>query len=136
MTKEDHNFDWVTARRNCCLRSEFTALQLKIEEDADERQKNFNPNYKEGVKLKVLNGRAFTVVRNAILSESVTFVLKEDCIVVKASNGSPKFKLTLTLNDDGECRFKIDGEGEYLRWQVARKALEELFFQGPEAQQQ
>lgn len=136
MTKEDHNFDWVTARQNCCLRSEFTALRLKVEEDTDERQKNFNPNYKEGVKFEVLNGRAFIVVRNAILPESVTFVLKEDCIVVEASKGSSKFKLTLTLNDDGKCRFKINGEGTYLRWQVARKALEELFFQGLEAQQQ
>ena len=39
--------------------------------------------------------------------------------------------LTLTLNDEGECRFIIDGEGEFLRWQVARRALCRLFFPEP-----
>ena len=39
-------------------------------------------------------------------------------------------ELTLALTDEGECRFRIDGEGDYLRWQVARKALEEIFFYG------
>lgn len=38
------------------------------------------------------------------------------------------FVVTLTLNDSGECRYQINDEGEYLRWQVVRKALETLFF--------
>ena len=44
--------------------------------------------------------------------------------------GNRKFVLTLILNDDGKCRFKIDGEGgkEFLVWQVMRRALDGLFF--------
>ena len=36
--------------------------------------------------------------------------------------------LTLTLNDDGERRYRIDGKGEFVRWQVLRRLLEPLLF--------
>ena len=39
------------------------------------------------------------------------------------------FEITLTLNDNGQCRYRMDGEGEHLRWQIVRRALEPLFFQ-------
>ncbi len=43
------------------------------------------------------------------------------------------FRIALTLNSNGDCRYKIaedDGtyEGKCLRWQVIQKALEPLFF--------
>ena len=40
----------------------------------------------------------------------------------------PLFEVTLSLDDHGRCVYQIDGEGEYLRWQVLRKALNPLFF--------
>ncbi len=57
---------------------------------------------------------------------------QRDIIVVtkNASNLADKFHLTLTFTDKGECRLKVDGKGEYLRWQVSRKSLEEIFFYG------
>ena len=41
------------------------------------------------------------------------------------------FDLTLTFNNEGLCRYQINGAGEFLRWQVSRKALKELLFVNP-----
>ena len=35
--------------------------------------------------------------------------------------GNPERKLIVSLNQHGQCRFKVNGEGEFLRWQVAMK---------------
>ena len=40
----------------------------------------------------------------------------------------PLFHLTLTLNEEGEYRYQINREGEFLRWQVMKKALKNLLF--------
>ena len=66
-------------------------------------------------------------------SYRVRFALEETGILVADGWNRPQrcMVITLTLNDEGQCRFVIDGEGEYLRWQVARRALYGLFFDGP-----
>ena len=48
-------------------------------------------------------------------------------IFVQEDEYKDKKTVTLTpfLNDDWECRFKVDGKGAFLGWQVARKFLEE-----------
>ena len=67
-------------------------------------------------------------------SSSVYFMLKPSCILVEDNAEHEMFRASLTLNADGDCRYKMakgeDGtyDGEYLRWQVIRKALETLFF--------
>ena len=40
------------------------------------------------------------------------------------------FRVTLSLSSQGQCRYQINSEGEYFRWEVARKALMNLFFTG------
>ena len=40
-----------------------------------------------------------------------------------------RFAVTLTFNDEGDCRLHVD-ERERDLWQVRRMALEELLFQG------
>ena len=55
------------------------------------------------------------------------FTSKNGSIEVDAA--ATKFTVSLTLNDDGECRYRIDdGPQEYLRWQVIRRALQPVFF--------
>jgi len=81
------------------------------------------------------NGNKFSVIREgkASLYSIVNFALSADNKEILVTNGSDvlQFKATLTLNDEGECRFKINGEaGDKDSWQVRRKALEELFFVG------
>ena len=36
--------------------------------------------------------------------------------------------LSLTLNEEAECRYRINGKGEHLRWQVMKHALKKLLF--------
>ena len=81
----------------------------------------------------------FSVYRSPISgvhgsTQTVSFSLKNDHILITDEWKIPKRQLflTLTLTNDGECRFLIDSEeGEYLRWQIARRALCPLFFQWP-----
>ena len=81
--------------------------------------------------------RRFSVARAPISgvfgkTYEVSFSLRDDHILVidEWTESTRQIVLTVTLNRDGECRFVIDGEGEYLRWQVARRALCPMFFQG------
>ena len=63
----------------------------------------------------------------------VSFSLRDEHILAtsewEAANRSRA--LTLTLNDAGECQFALDGDGEYRRWQVARRMLCLLVFDDP-----
>ena len=65
---------------------------------------------------------------------TVYFMLKPRYILVEDHAEHELFRASLTLNADGDCRYKMakgeDGtyDGEYLRWQVIQKALEPLFF--------
>ena len=58
---------------------------------------------------------------------NVVFTRKDDHIEVAVNdvtNDEPtKHKITLTLNNEGQCRYQVDGEGEYLRWQVLKSML-------------
>ena len=58
----------------------------------------------------------------------VVFKIEYECIMVTGFKHNDHLRLTLTLDDDGDCLFKINGEGLYKRWQVIRRALEPLFF--------
>ena len=80
-------------------------------------------------KFEEVNSNIFVVSR---FNSSIRFQFKQnkDAIEVAHSSTGIMFAVTPTLNNDGECRYRINGEGEYLRWQVAQKALEKFLF-GP-----
>ena len=140
MTNETdgRDFDWVTARDQCSLPNEFERLKLLVEENVRTRKRCMK---KESVfDFTFHNGDAseFSATRSPISgvhgsTQTVSFSLRNDHILVTDRWKIPERRLclTLTLTDDGECRFLIDNdEGEYLRWQIARRALCPLFFQG------
>ena len=59
----------------------------------------------------------------------VIFFIINAVILVRNLEDKLMFRLDLTLNEDGEWRFKVEGEeGEFLPWQVAQKALEDILF--------
>jgi hypothetical protein len=59
---------------------------------------------------------------------TVNFSMADTEIAIKTSGGS-SFRVTLMLNNDGECKVRVKGRDEDLeRWQVLRIALEDLFF--------
>ena len=62
------------------------------------------------------------------MKEVIRDTMEDDSIIIVKKPGDRSYTVKLTLNHDGECRYKINGEGEYLRWQVARKVLEPMFF--------
>ena len=134
----EDNFDWVTARHRCSIASEFERLRCAVEKDCNARRKCSGVD--ESVQFNFADGEDhFSVARTQPdirhgEAHRASFHLRLDHIAVVDTWREEKRQmiLTLTLNDEGECRFLIDGEGEYLRWQVARRALCPLFFPEPD----
>ena len=126
MSPKDSDFDWVTARRECSIAHEFIQLQRLAEQNVAERQKDL------GKSLLLQTDPPFAICRQAYGLKSwswvVTFFIVGNEIHVRNHDGSVKSTLTLTLNDAGECRYRIDGKGEFVRWQVLRRFLEPLLF--------
>ena len=126
MSPESHEFNWVKARSECVLPLEFERLKDSVKNSIQEIQEP------RSFHLREVSSRELWVYGNN--SESgVLFVLrtndhKGDHIAVVNSIRNISFKITLALNDNGQCRYVVNGEGEYLRWQIVRRALEPLFF--------
>ncbi len=55
------------------------------------------------------------------------FTLVQDEIAIEGEGVSLRMIATLTLNDEGDCRLRVNDE-TLDRWQVLRRALEPLFF--------
>jgi hypothetical protein len=119
------DFDWVTARHQCSVAKMFEALHLEAKANvetmnrlAPERPWNF-----------VDAGGGFSVSRRTEFGQrGVRFTVNDQSAVVVTGHNAPvNFTASITLNDDGECRFLVDGQ-ELDRWQVLRRALEPLLF--------
>jgi len=125
------DFDWVKARAACSIAVVFKELQMGVK--ADVEIANALPG-REG-QFKVADGGDsdhFAVVRDQPRgnTDSVEFVRSGGRITAAHSRTKAKVEATLTLNDDGECRLKVNGK-EVGQWQFRRKALEDLFFDSP-----
>ena len=132
MSPKDHEFNWVKAHSECVLPLEFERLKDSVKNSIQEIQETRNFDICE------ISTREFWVNRTPTRDDSkygVLFVLRmdepkrEDHIAVINHLLGTSFEITLTLNDNGQCRYRMDGEGEHLRWQIVRRALEPLFFQ-------
>ena len=126
MSPSDHDFDWVEARHNCSIRVEFEKLRRDVEK-ATEQHKKLTL---DDARFEFHDEGDFFVVQCFRGHEDETgavFTRKNGSIEVDAA--ATKFTVSLTLNDDGECRYRIgDGPQEYLRWQVIRRVLQPVFF--------
>jgi len=125
--KEAPKFDWVTQRSQCSFPNVFKDLRLQVEEDVKTRNA-LRPNNAPYEFSVTENGGDFTVLLKAgEFHKSVIFGLAEHAIVVKDDAGNTTFEVTLTFNDQGQCRLHVN-EKELELWQVRRIALEELLF--------
>jgi hypothetical protein len=120
-------FDWVTARSECSLANVYEKLKLDIQADMETRNA-LRPELAHYAFKFSSGSRSFTVliISNKV-HESVTFHLAEKCIEVQTQD-APMFEATVGLNADGECVLRIKGQ-DYRPWQVAKLALEHLFFE-------
>lgn len=127
----DKEFDWVSARSECSALHVFNTLRLGVEEDA----KAFNKTSAVVAKM-----RSPVEVRSNTLKDYFVVYLAGNSTVkvefncerdwIKVTKGEEEHSVTLTLNNQGACRLRIDGGEELEQWQVRRAMLEELFF-GP-----
>ncbi|MGB7592132.1 MAG: hypothetical protein WBO19_12925 [Terriglobia bacterium] len=118
------DFDWVTARA-CCLPGEaFERLRLQIKKDID--IKNSLLTAQRDAFAMVDNGDSFSVIVPSNPLRKISFHVSGEKIIV-SRKGKSIFEASLTLNNEAECRLKINGQ-EYDFWQVRRMALEDLFF--------
>jgi hypothetical protein len=121
------DFDWVRARAQCSVAEVFQKLKLGAKADVDAANSLRNG---EPVKFSVIEqGNRFTVSRDhqSEPASSVDFTLEKHIIKIEGVTG--KIEAFVTLNDDGECKIKIEMDGEELElWHLRRRCLEGLFW--------
>ena len=125
MSPNDHDFDWVQAQQDCSLAVEYAKLRHHVKACVKQCQPADGLHYAD-------TPVGFSVILDLGLPrtppQEVVFTMEDDSIIIVKKPGDRSYTVKLTLNHDGECRYKINGEGEYLRWQVARKVIEPMFF--------
>ena len=130
MSPKDHEFNWVKARSECVLSLEFGRLKDSVKNSIQEIQELRSCHLRE-VSPKELWVYEKNTVTGSEYGVSLFLRINDhegDHIAVMDYMQETSFKITLALNDDGQCRYVVNGEGEYLRWQIVRRALEPLFF--------
>ena len=131
MTLES-DFDWVTAQYRCSLPIQFTLLQQSVEKSVAVRKQVFGGLSLDRLRFEAISDKAFAVTLSSPrYPKTVAFYLFDnriDVVKVEQDSRNTMFKVTLELNNEGDCVFQMDGAGEFLRWQVVRKALQGLFF--------
>lgn len=127
---------WVKVRAACSLLDMFNSLQAGVQSDVEEAQELFKNRNDIRFEFCSQSNRQFYATRMddpiIPIGESVVFTLTKDNIIVSARDNmgtKELFSVTISLDDDGNCKFLKDGESKSLEsWQVRRKALESLLF--------
>jgi len=125
-------FDWVTALGSCALSVVFEQLKLDIESDVIKRNaalEKLNKSYSFRV-FSNADGFCISRVADATSRRTVQFAIKNSVIEALDESGRKVISATLTLDDNGDCRFLVDGK-EKVSWQLRKQALEQLFFENP-----
>ena len=126
-------FDWVTAREKCSLEREFFFLKRLVKQNCETKKGFLRKNHPGRFSFTEESEREFFVSR--VSKEEggdseyvVLFERRNDHINISSQLEELEWEITVELNDKGECCFTIIGEdGEYLRWQIARRALSPIF---------
>lgn len=126
--------DWVKAISRCSVLEIFNAFHSKAKDDAEEanvvRKARFPgyPNLSVFAVTPNEHRNYFAVHEQGNTLTIVTFALRADHIIISAHGD--QYIVRPTLNSEGRCKLRINGEMEELEeWQVRRKVLERLFFE-------
>jgi hypothetical protein len=126
-------FNWVYARAKCSLAQAFEQLRLEVQDDTEKRQElrgqdHFSgKGYDHGFHCSNIGTKFSVSLSYANTKCSVTFALGKDAIEILDDTDRMLFRVTVTLNNEGRCIAKVNGQ-EMEFWQVRQKALESLFF--------
>lgn len=122
------DFDWVEALSRCSLTAAFQQLKLEVQADVESRNARRGPAPSYVFDLVSKPDRfAVLLSGDQVEPKSVVFRLAARTIEVYDDEDRLILSATLTLNDAGECRFRVGGEEKEF-WQVRRMALEQLMF--------
>lgn len=132
----DDSLDWVTARLHAAPENAFKELRDHCRRMVDVREKSLKAiNAPYTLKLKQGNGTGkFSVLRSPSRGVygniyQVNFSQAVTDIHIQILDSTPtSLNATPYLTKKGNLRFKINRCGSYKLWQVARLALEPLFF--------
>jgi len=130
MSTVPQELNWVKVRSECSVGRVFSQLFIEAEQDVkDINLLPTTPGYPPPTFAVQQNqaGDFFAVFEAGDTRAVVKFHLGPDRIAISMPDGK-QLTITLTLNNDGVCKLKVDGEGEFERWQVRRRVLESLFF--------
>jgi RNase P/RNase MRP subunit p29 len=129
--------DWVKERSQCSAGAVFERLKIEIENDVQVRNSLIPKGHDYKFHFEVtdsrkdlivsLHGKIFDKTTPRDINEGISVHIDGSAIIVRENDLKEKLRATLTLNENGECRLKIDGV-EYESWRFRQAALEELFF--------
>jgi hypothetical protein len=120
--------DWVKELAACSTVQVFNELRLGV--DADVEAANLVRRQSPGTEFRLIHNNAndaFTVLHNGGPGPQVKFYLESNQIRIEDEASHQMFLATLTLNNEGRCKLRINDE-ELEQWQVRRMVLEKLFF--------
>jgi hypothetical protein len=132
------NVEWVKERAACTLAQMFERLRGEIENDIATRNATL---VKEPYSFKFISTASinrFSVLmdhpNDPYVNQAVIFVCDGKEITISHNPDveirtqiGRSFKATVTFDDCGECKFKVNGAVKE-SWQLRKMALEDLFF--------
>ncbi len=127
--------EWVKERSQCSPAFIFDKLKAEIEQDVKSINelrvdKDFSFYFSLTSDLKCivvsLHGTSTNLRNPREIHETITVCIDGKAIVYNR-NTEEKLRATLTLNEKGECRLKVNGS-ECELWRFRQMVLEELFF--------
>jgi hypothetical protein len=122
------DFSWVRERAKCSTAEVFKRLQLEAERDVEAANSVFELAGFLEFRITTNSAHDVFIAAREGHPTQIKFSLGSGKIHVKR-DGQSDLEITLTLNNNGQCRLKVNGEDEELEvWQVLRMSLENLFF--------
>jgi hypothetical protein len=128
----DDTFDWVRELHACSVQDKFAELRIAAERNAATRNAHF-PDPGTGVRTRfgvnTISHRPLVfLVFDNWAQRKVEFSARQNTIKFhRDGDGARDYVMTLTLDEEGKCKFLLDGK-ELDIWQVLKLALEPLFF--------
>jgi len=124
-------FDWVEARSKCTLAKVFQQLRAEVKTDVEKRNsmRGDQPFYEFSMASSQSDDFTVILSRNGVTHRIVTFGMVGNEIVVADQGNTELARVSLTLNNNAQCRLKTKKDEELEFWQFRRLTLEKLFFQ-------